>query len=1002
LKNLKNAITKPGRESQPWAVWIWNLNINKDVMIEQLNSLIAQGFGGIAIRPGRDMEPAFNSEEFVELFGTVLQIASEKKVAIRLAEDFSLPWSRALANEMNQSRKLRAQQLKLTDIINPAGQSVIEITDTQDCYVLLAKLQNNLLNLADVKELTSKNANAPIVWKVQDGEWKIFVFRKEYTREPAKGYIPNVFNPRTAQVYIQNVLEALKPLFVKYVPTTFEGFLNEMPAVLPADNTIPWDDDLVVKFRGKYKKELIKLLPALFYESCTQAFKTRQQIYTFLLQSMYERFASPLEAWAKKNRISQWVLCPERNLLSNANGLIDPVVPSEMAYSFVGLQNLDGTDQNYHLLRTVADTNANQYRRETVLVVGRNRAGNAGTVQSLKCEFDKGMLAGTSKVLIDGCYFNVDQRSYLKTPFNPAWYAPGWEHMKPLCGYMSRAQEMLKDLHWNRQVAVLSPSAQMIAGYVPSNNETVIKGNLVLQKVLGSLERSSISYDIVNEEFLNSCTVRTNGEFGTADRIRKGNYQLLLIPYPPFISREVLSFVEKLLQKDGNVIFLDEAPKGTTEDGVTASVTSRIEKITTSKKGRARVVSTAALEESLNVKPIVKLTVNGKAGTDIYSAWGASEGYDVYLIHNTSDTKEYTARIELPESKHFAAIDCETGDIVEIDEIEKEDSRCAFTINIAPISTFFIVSSSTRISQQGSSKRQRQGINPFSMPQRSYRIVFKDQWAFEAQSLNALPMATWNLRIGLSRESGGFSHFYESNFQAKIIPESCYFLLNGLGGLNGLPVAENQIEVSVNGARVNRHTAAAAVKIQAGDTVSTDPIPEIPLSVKQLFGKNTILYNIKSSLVKGSNRISIRTTGFVTDPSTILYPPLILGNFTVSKGQTGWTIDSSGAPVSNDSWTRHGYPYLSGTGVYKQSFEVPNDYKKLVLRFSQVSGTTSVSVNDKPLRVFNWHPMEIDITSVCEPKRNELAIGVLNTLDNMLRMNGRPSGLIGEVYLDVY
>ena len=46
--------------------------------------------------------------------------------------------------------------------------------------------------------------------------------------------------------------------------------------------------------------------------------------------------------------------------------------------------------------------------------------------------------------------------------------------------------------------------------------------------------------------------------------------------------------------------------------------------------------------------------------------------------------------------------------------------------------------------------------------------------------------------------------------------------------------------------------------------------------------------------------------------------------------------------------------------------------------------------------------MEIDITSVCEPKRNELVITVLNTLDNLLRMNGRPSGLTGEVYLDVY
>jgi hypothetical protein len=39
---------------------------------------------------------------------------------------------------------------------------------------------------------------------------------------------------------------------------------------------------------------------------------------------------------------------------------------------------------------------------------------------------------------------------------------------------------------------------------------------------------------------------------------------------------------------------------------------------------------------------------------------------------------------------------------------------------------------------------------------------------------------------------------------------------------------------------------------------------------------------------------------------------------------------------------------------------------------------------------------------VCESKRNELSVCVVNTIDNIIRMNGRPSGIIGEGYLDVY
>lgn len=1005
MKNLKNAITKPGRESQPWVIWIWNLSINLKEMVEQLNSLIAQGFGGIAIKPGRDMKPVLNSEEFCELLGEALRIASEKKVAIRLAEDFSLPWSGALDQAMNRSRKLRAQQLVLTEIRTPSGQDEIEITDTQDCFALAVRINNGALSLADTKQLTSKSTNGPIVFKAPSADWRVFVFRKEYLRDPLNSYIPNVYNPKIAQIYIQEVFESLRPVFSKYVSSTFEGFINEMPTLLPAENAIPWDDDLVVKFRSKYKKDLIKLLPALFSENCAQAHKIRQQIYTFLQQSMYERFTSPLEAWAKKNRLSQWILCPEKSIYRNSNCLIDPVVPSETGtYSFVGLQNLDGTEQNYPLLRVVADTNSNQYRRETLSVIGRNRLGSAGTVQSLKHEIDLGLLAGSSRTIIDGCFFNVDQRSYIKTPFNPGWYSPGWEQMKPLCGYISRVQELLRDLHWNRQVAVLSPSQQVLAGYMPSNNDSAIKGTLQLQKTLAGLERCGLSFDVINEDFLSSCSVRTNGEFGTSDRIRKGNYQLLIVPYSPFISRDVLIFIEKLLQKDGKVIFVDEAPKGTSEDGATVSVTSRIEKIIDPKKNKGKVVASGALEEALScIQPVVSITVNGKTCTDIFSACGAAEGYELYVIHNSSDSKDCLAKIELPDNKHFAAVDCESGDIIEIDGVERKNSRGSFNLSIAPRSTHFIIGSASRISQQGS-KRFRHGINPFTMPQRSYRIVFKDQWTFQPLSLNALPLSTWNVRIGLSRESGGFSHFYESNFQAKAQLENCYFLLSGIGGLNGHSVIDSQIEVSVNGVRAEKLSflpEIAGPEMENGE----EPVkrgPEFPSALRKIFGSNAMIYNLSNSLVKGFNRISIRTTGFVTDPKTILYPPLIFGDFTVSKGQNGWTIDKSSALVGHDSWTKYGYPYLSGTGVYRQSFEIPNDYKKLVLRFSQVSGTTSVCLNDKQLSLFNWHPMEIDITSVCEPKRNELVITVLNTLDNLLRMNGRPSGLTGEVYLDVY
>jgi hypothetical protein len=163
-----------------------------------------------------------------------------------------------------------------------------------------------------------------------------------------------------------------------------------------------------------------------------------------------------------------------------------------------------------------------------------------------------------------------------------------------------------------------------------------------------------------------------------------------------------------------------------------------------------------------------------------------------------------------------------------------------------------------------------------------------------------------------------------------------------------------------------------------------------------------LCFNIKDSLRKGLNRISIRTLGLVFDPMTITYPPLIAGTFNIVKGSNGWVIDTQAPMMGHDSWTKYGYPYMSGCGTYKQVFEIPSDYNRLVLKFSQVSGPVSVALNTTKLGTFTWHPIEMDITDVCESKRNELSVSVMNTIDNIIRMNGRPSGLIGEAHLDVY
>jgi hypothetical protein len=478
--------------------------------------------------------------------------------------------------------------------------------------------------------------------------------------------------------------------------------------------------------------------------------------------------------------------------------------------------------------------------------------------------------------------------------------------------------------------------------------------------------------------------VRQSGEFATADRIRKGNYQALVIPYASLVTRSLLVFLEKLATKGTTLVFIDEAPKGTYEDGATANVVSRIQKLVAPRRENVHVIPVADLDRALgNVKPEALIMRESGESANIGVQVYHDEGGRLYLFHNTLSDADQTVFIDVQNDKHFAAIDCASGKMIEIEPFEVERNTARLRLSFSPLQTMFIAASSVKQAAQALSTDLP---SPFMLPQRTYRIIFKEQWDFEPRSPSVLPLSSWAVRIGLSRESGQISHFYEATFEVRDIPPETVLMMNGMSPTKA---PFHGVEVMVNNLRIDNEPE-----------IGTKSAPSAHLM--SIFGEQAKCFNISKKIIKGLNRISIRTTGTAIDPQTLVYPPMIAGKFSVIKGSHGLAIDKIALLAEHNSWTKHGYPYLSGRGCYAQTFEVPNDYDRLMLRFSRTSGTVYIRINEAEVGMLHWPPMEIDVTKFCNAQRNRLEVEVVNTVDNVLKLGGRPSGITGEVYIDVY
>jgi hypothetical protein len=121
---------------------------------------------------------------------------------------------------------------------------------------------------------------------------------------------------------------------------------------------------------------------------------------------------------------------------------------------------------------------------------------------------------------------------------------------------------------------------------------------------------------------------------------------------------------------------------------------------------------------------------------------------------------------------------------------------------------------------------------------------------------------------------------------------------------------------------------------------------------------------------------------------------------TFSLGRTAEAEYRIAVPVTQVDprpWTEQGYPFFSGTGVYRRAFELPRSFAqhRWFLEVPMGDDVLEVHVNGASAGVRLWDPYVVELTDHLHAGTNELAISVTNTLANLINAVDRPSGVAG-------
>lgn len=230
-------------------------------------------------------------------------------------------------------------------------------------------------------------------------------------------------------------------------------------------------------------------------------------------------------------------------------------------------------------------------------------------------------------------------------------------------------------------------------------------------------------------------------------------------------------------------------------------------------------------------------------------------------------------------------------------------------------------------------------------------------WSYQLSSepLTPYPRAVW----------------YRISFQAGYLPHKLEWILDGLAG--------SAPETYVNGQALT------------GTPRRSD------------FDSQMQAVDITPYLQLGENVLALRLVlGSATDGLLDLVK--LCGDFSLEPADAGWRIAPPRRAFDPAPWNQQGYPYFSGSGIYRHTFqfslaEAAN--ARVFLDPAVADDVLEVRLNQQLVRLALWPPYETEITSFLREGENLLELQVTNTLVNLLEATPRPSGLAGVPTLQI-
>jgi hypothetical protein len=580
FKELQRSFRDPPMDCRPHTRWWWMGNaLTKEDITWQLDQMRAQGIGGVE---QITMEPVYErgnhlflSEAYFDLVHHAIQEAKQRHMEVSLnfggpgwiwGGDW-VPVEDRCQNMLASSVDLEGPQnfdgnLPTAACINPhdieRSRPSIEPGDRL-AAVVAGRMVDGALVEASLTDLTTLAKARRLEWKVPAGEWRLMAF---WLTDCSSGPVVDHLSKAAMERYCNYLGDKFRVAFGEEFGKTVDSFFSDSFEVPICRNGIYWNGKLLGEFKTRKGYDLVRNLPALWWEVGEVSPKIRYDVNEFLHQVGMEAFFDTFLGWCERNQVRGRIQ-PYGFVTDILEGAGRSHIP-EMEITAGEKDAVPWFDTRIGP-RTYTASGAHLYGRNIVSAEAYTYLHweqGRDTLEELKIASDMFLRAGANKFYNQG-FTGTPEREFvpsrrfsaemLISPVNVWWPYYHW-----LSDYVARCSALLRHGRPMADIAVYSPLANQWTLDVLNARRWTRDfdwgdlGKLILA--------NGYDFDLINDDALLHHANISHGEI----LIRDLAYKILVLPNIHALPLQTMKRVEEYTKNGGVVIALEQIPSAST------------------------------------------------------------------------------------------------------------------------------------------------------------------------------------------------------------------------------------------------------------------------------------------------------------------------------------------------------------------------------------------------------------------------------------------------------